>query len=202
MDANSFEIISFPDEDTWQECLTTIRIFCKNDPLFENYANLDPKAYLHFNAVVYQKKIISFGAIEYSPQKWGGEIARVLTRFWIHPDFRSKNLTKWERDKIRFSPLILEKQMEFLEKQEKIKVAMITREGSYKKSFREIIRLAKTVKKDFEIFPGIFNVCEKMNSIPHSCQQMIALAGVGSRDKRAVFQNSQNQGFFKKISDE
>jgi hypothetical protein len=195
----SLKIIALPEEKQWEECKHDIKRLCEKDPLYKNYVDLSPENYYHFNAVTYNDKIISFGGIEYSPNKWGSEIARVLTRFWIHPDYRSKNLTKWSNNEIRYSPLILRAQIDFLKQQSKIKVAMITREGKYLRSFKEIVRLAKTVCDDFEIIPGVFNVCERMPTVPHSCRQMIALAQLSDIEKKIVFHNCQINGYLKEI---
>lgn len=200
--SNSLKIISFPDIELWQRCLDTIRTSCKKDLLYKNYVNLVPNSFYYFTSLIYEGEIISFGAIEHSPPKWGPEIARVLTRFWIHPKFRSKHLTKWSDNNLRFSPIVLNDQINFLRNQDKIKIAMITREGKYSKSFKEIIRLSKSVENDFEIIPGIFNVCRYTDVVPQSCKQMIAVARITNIDKISVLQKYQDQGCLTKILDE
>ena len=117
--------------------------------LYKNYVDLEPKNYLYFNCVVHKNRIISFGAIERSSEKWGDTIVRVLTRFWIHPEYRSHSLTKWCKNKIRFSPIILKKQIEFLKSiNDGVEAMLITKEGNYEKSFEKIINLANTVSTD------------------------------------------------------
>lgn len=194
----SLKILSDPGVNLWNECLDVIQNRCFQDPLFKNYLNLDPSKYFYFSTIVYENKIISFGAIEYSPKKWGDEIARVLTRFWIHPDYRSNGLTKWGDHSIRFSPLILRSQLNFLKDHNKIKVAMITREGKYKKSFEEISRLATQVAEDsFEIADEVYNVCGDSEDL--SCYQMVSLSSLYSDiDKWKIFQRAKQQGHFKK----
>jgi hypothetical protein len=166
--------------------------------LYDNYTNIDPKNYSFFNCALVHDRIVSFGAVEISEAKWGPEIARVLTRFWIHPDFRSSGLTKWGAQSIRFSPLILKPQLEFLKISSKIKVAMITREGRYRNSFREIVRLANTASQNnFTILPGKYNVCEPMQSVPGGCRQMIALCPLKDSSIDAVFEDAKSQQKFK-----
>ena len=193
---NSISIIVNPKGDLWDRCVETIKNQCQTDPLFQNYIGIIPESYYHFVSAVYNDEIISFGAIQYSPSKWGEQIARVLTRFWIHPNYRSQGLTKWGHNNIRFSPLILKPQIDFLKQQNKIKVAMITREGKYKKSFKEISRLASTVSVDpFEISDKIYNVCGDSND--PSCYQMISLSSVDGSDKWTIFSSAYDQGHFK-----
>jgi hypothetical protein len=193
---NSIKIISNPSIDLWKDCKETIRTRCQSDPLFKNYIDIDPDRYYHFVTAVYKNTIISFGAIEYSPHKWGEKIARVLTRFWIHPDFRSNGLTKWGFNNVRFSPIILDAQLKFLKTQNKIEVAMITREGEFPNSFKKITELASSVSDDpFEILEKIYNVCG--DSTDSSCYQMIALSSISEEDKWKVFSEAISKGFFK-----
>lgn len=186
---------SNPREDLWNECMETIKSCCHADPLYKNYINLVPEQYYYFVTAIVENRIVSFGAIEYAPHKWGEKIARVLTRFWIHPDFRSKGLTKWGPNAVRFSPIILGAQMEFLNAQNKIKIAMITREGKYSKSFKKITKLASAVSIDsFDILENIYNVCG--DSTDDSCCQMIALSSISSEDKWHIFSQAISDGFF------
>jgi hypothetical protein len=182
----------------WQSCLEYIRSNCKHDPLYKNYVELNPDQYLFFNGIIYGNRIISFGGIEHSPAKWGDSTARILTRFWIHPDFRSHNLTKWTQTKIRYSPLVLKPQLEFLKSQTNIKVAMITREGKYKNSFRYFLNLVnKSSEYQFQLLDGLYNVCEPMNQVPDSCKQMIALSPLESINLNKYISNLQENGFLK-----
>lgn len=190
------------NDEIWQSCINYIKINCRSDNLYENYINLNPEDYLYFNALTDQNKIIAFAGVEFRPSKWGIEIARVLTRFWIHPLYRSKSLTKWSDREIRFTPLLLKPQLEFLKSQNHIKLAMITREGKYKKSFIEISRLASLVAKDpFEIFPDRYNIC-KRTDVSESCFQMISLSAISDVDKYSTFQKVQKLGFLKNKSNE
>jgi hypothetical protein len=180
----------------WQDCKQFIEKNCVNDPLYNNYLNLDNKKFLFFNGLIHCEKIISFGGIEYSPSKWGIDIARVLTRFWIHPDYRSQGLTKWSKNKLRFSPIILRKQLDFLKSQPHIKVAMITREGEYNKSFLEIVRLSSSVSDDsFEIISGLHKLDRRADDNNY---QMIALSSLSKETNKVdVFSKAKKLGFFK-----
>lgn len=196
MITKSLSLTSDPDKELWNQCKEIIKSRCHADPLYKNYINLSPEQYYYFVAAIYQNKIVSFGAVEYSPHKWGDKIARVLTRFWIHPDFRSNGLTKWGPGTVRFSPIILADQIAYLNTQNKIKVAMLTREGKYLKSFKEITKLASSVSVDsFEISENIYNVCG--NSNDDSCYQMIALSSISDENKWNILSEAITKGFFK-----
>jgi len=189
------------NSEMWIQCLDFIKTSCTTDPLQKNYLNLKPSKFLFFNGITDGEKIISFGGIEKSPNKWGDSLVRVLTRFWLHPDYRSKGLTKWGDDKIRFSPLVLAPQIEFLRSCQDIKIAMITREGNNLNSFREIVRLVNTVDNcKFKIVDGKFNVCEPMDFIPQSCRQFIALSPLVEVDYFEYLQEVQRLGMLLKVS--
>jgi hypothetical protein len=195
---NSISIITDPSETLWKNCLKNLKLYCQTDHLFKNYKDLVPENFYYFSCAVYLDEIISFGAVQYSPEKWGYDIARVLTRFWIHPGYRSKGLTKWGDNQIRLSPLILKNQLDFLKKQNKIKVVMITREGNCRRSFKEISRLSSTVSDDsFDILEKKYNVCG--DSEDDSCFQMISLSSISATNKWKIFNQARQQGKFKEL---
>lgn len=187
------------NKEPWTDCMSYIATNCTTDPLYKNYLDIQFDKYLFFNAVLDQNRIIAFGGIEYSPSRWGIKIARVLSRFWVHPEYRTTSLTKWTSDKTRFSPLILKPQLDFLSQQQDIKIAMITREGNYRRSFKEICRLASTVSKDkFEILDSVYDIC-RFNNSDNSCFQMVALSAITNENKFDIFNKAQQLGFFKEL---
>ena len=104
----------------WTACLEKIKKYGSKDTLFENYINLDPSKFLYFSFVLKNNEIISFGGIEHSPHKWGEKLCRVLTRFWIDPEYRSQSLTRWSNTSTRYSPLVFKHQLEYLETNKQI----------------------------------------------------------------------------------
>jgi hypothetical protein len=125
--------------------------------------------------VVVDGRIISFGGAEINIDRWGANLSRVLSRFWISPDHRHR-LVKINNIGINFSPLILDKNLIALKDYAEIKAAMITREGDGKNGFSRIVNIANTVvKKPFVILEEKRNVCGDVCPIPDSCKQMIAL---------------------------
>lgn len=182
----------------WQNCLDFIENNCHADPLYKNYLNLDPEKFFFFNGTIHNDEIISFGGIEYSPNKWGENIARVLTRFWIHPAYRSQGLTKWQGNHTRLSPLVLAPQIEFLKTHNKIKLAMISREGRYKNSFSYFLELANSVEDcNFKLIDGIYNVCEPMDIVPPSCKQLVAVSCLAPFDYKLHLQELQQTGLLR-----
>lgn len=177
----------------WAECRSYIKNNCQLDLLYENYLSINLEDFLNFSIAVYNDQIISFGGLEQKKDRWGDHIVRALTRFWIHPDHRTKGLTKWNDNKIRFSPIILKSQLNHFNTQKTRPAIMITREGKYIKSFREIIRLANSVSYDqFTILDGRFNVCKPQNPPPKTCVQYVAITDTD------IFYRSQKQGFLQK----
>ena len=180
-------------EKLWTECNSYIKNNCQTDALYENYLSINLDDFLNFSIAVYNDQIISFGGLEQKRDRWGDHIVRALTRFWIHPDHRTKGLTKWDDTKIRFSPIILKSQLKYFDTQDTRPAIMITREGKYIKSFREIIRLANSVSKEqFTMLDGRFNVCKPQNPPPQTCVQYVAITDID------IFYRSQQQGFLQK----
>jgi hypothetical protein len=180
-------------DQLWLDCLSYIKENCRDDSLYENYLSINLDNFNIFSAAVYNDTVISFGGLEQRKDRWGEHIFRALTRFWIHPKYRTKSLTKWSSDKIRFSPIILKSQMEYFKDYDNEYAIMITREGKYLRSFHEIIRLANSVsEKTFTMLEGRFNVCSPDYPAPESCKQYIAVT-----DKK-LFYKAQQRGFFKR----
>jgi len=198
MNSSTFKIIDIKNSigtyhEIWNDCLLYIKDHCHQDSLYENYLSIDLDKFLNFTGLVHENRIICFGAVDSRPKVWGNNIVRALTRFWIHPEYRSKGLTKWRDNNFKFSPTILKAQLDFIKTSINHDAVIITREGNYLRSFKEIVRLANTVSKQhFEIMPGKVNVC-KIGDIPRpSCLQFVATDNVD------YFLECQGMGFFKR----
>lgn len=159
----------------WDDCMSFIKESCVSDKLYENYLNIDLKRFLSMAVIVDKNKIISFGGAEINIDRWGENLSRVLSRFWISPENRHR-LVRTNNPGVNFSPLILKKNLEALRKHPQIKAAMITREGDGRNSFSRIVDIANSaVKEPFVILDNKYNVCGNLNPVPESCKQMIAV---------------------------
>lgn len=198
MNSSPFKIIDIKNsinvyQKPWINCLEYIKNYCQTDDLYENYLNIDLEKFLNFTGLMHNDKIICFGAVDSRPRGWGDRTVRALTRFWIHPDYRTKGLTKWRDNGFKFSPTILEAQLRFIKQSVDHDAVIITREGNYLRSFREIVRLANTVsEKEFFIIPGKFNICRVSDNPRPSCLQFVAT------DNVEHFCLAQRQGYFQK----
>jgi hypothetical protein len=199
MDSFDLKINYQTHQSEWHRCLDYIKHNCQGDALYQNYISIDLDQFLSFTILIDQGEIISFGGVEKKLDRWGESIARVLTRFWIKPTHRTKALTKWQSNSIKFSPIILKPQLDFLIKNTNIQAAMITREGNYVRSFKEIIRLANTVSENkFIIQEGRFNVCTPTNTdLP--CSQMISLSSLKNSPISNILNQAQAKGFLKRL---
>lgn len=163
-------------EPLWNDCISFIKKECRSDKLYKNYINIDLKRFLSMAIVVVDDRIICFGGAEINVNRWGPNLSRVLSRFWISPEYRHRLVKVDNNTEINFSPLILDKNITALINHPEIKAAMITREGDGKNSFFRIVDIANTaVKKPFVILEEKHNVCGDVCPIPDSCKQMIAL---------------------------
>jgi len=191
------DIKNIDNETLWLECVEYLNKNCQQDLLFENYKDLNPFVYEQFIGVVLDNRIVSFGAVDRKSKCWGTGVVRALTRFWIHPEYRTKGLTKWTSDSIKYSPIVIKSQLEILEKRSDVKAVIITREGNYRRSFQEIVRLANTVSlKKFEIMPGNYNVCEPNSE---DCFQMVAVSSFCDVSPEEIFKQQQLKGYFKSV---
>jgi hypothetical protein len=182
-------------EMMWLECSDYFNKNCQQDPLFENYRDLNPMLYEQFVGVVLDNRIVSFGAVDRKPNCWGIGVVRALTRFWIHPEYRTKGLTKWTSDSIKYSPAVLKPQLANLKNRSDVRAVIITREGNYRRSFQEIVRLANTVAlHKFEIMPGMYNVCRPE---AEDCFQMVAVSSFCDVSPEEIFKQQRLKGYFK-----
>lgn len=154
-----------------------IKEHCSQDPLYNNYANLDLTDFICLTAVINNNHIVALSGVQSKPDRWGTNTVRISTRFWMHPDYRINGLSKYDPGQ-RFyfnSQLMIPYQLNYL-KTLGIKFAIITREGNYRRSFTKFIELVNYHNAtNFTVLNGIFNVCNHMTLIPESCQQMIAV---------------------------
>lgn len=154
-----------------------IKEHCQQDPLYENYANLDIADFICLTAVIDQGEIIALSGVQEKPNRWGKNTVRMSTRFWMHPKFRISTLSKYDPEQ-RFyfnSQLMIPHQLEFL-KNLGVRFAIITREGNYRRSFGKFIELVNYYNKtNFRVLEGIYNVCDHMPVVPESCQQIVAV---------------------------
>ena len=150
---------------------------CQSDPLYLNYSTLDIKDFVCLTAVLEQNEIIALSGVQYLPDRWGENIARISTRFWIHPTYRINSLSKFKHDyRLYFnSQLMIPFQLKFI-KSLGVSFAIITREGEYRRSFSKFIDLVNHHNGTmFNILDGLYNVCQPMTCVPDSCKQLIAV---------------------------
>lgn len=159
----------------WDDCTSFIKKQCRSDKLFENYLNIDLQKFMSMAVIVANNRIVCFGGAEINLARWGPNLSRVLSRFWISPDYRHR-LVKVKNTGVNFSPLILDKNLNALKNHPEIKAAMITREGDGKNSFSRIVDIVNTaIENPFVILDDKHNVCGNVCPVPNSCQQFIAL---------------------------
>lgn len=161
-----------------------IKSNCKEDLLYENYANLKLEDFISLTAVLEDKEIVALSGVQFNIKKWGLHTVRMSTRFWMHPKYRINSLSKFDpASRFYFnSQLMIPAQLEFL-KNYNAKYAIITREGNYRRSYQKFIKLVNYHNKtNFIVLDGLYNVCEPMEEVPESCQQIIAYYSLDGSD--------------------
>ena len=174
-----FADISITNEydNLWHSCLEYIRNHCQNDLLYQNYLNLKKQDFISIVVTIEDDTILAFSCAQFDIKKWGDQIARVSTRFWLHPSVRSTGLTKFTPGTTTWynSQYMMRYQLDAV-KRLNLPASFISREGNYKKSFQKYISLVNTYNNtNFILLDGLYAVCGPMNEIPDSCKQMIAV---------------------------
>jgi hypothetical protein len=161
----------------WNNCLTYIKENCHSDPLYQNYVNLKKQDFISIAITIEDNAILAFSCAQFNVKKWGDQIARVSTRFWLHPSVRSKGLTKFTPGANTWynSQYMMRYQLDAVN-QLNLPASFISREGNYKNSFQKYINLVNNYNDtNFILLDGLYTVCGPMSEVPDSCKQMIAV---------------------------
>lgn len=150
---------------------------CFNDSLYSNYMRMNLADFCCLTAVYNDNELVALSGIQLDHNKWGNNIARVSSRFWVRPANRIQSLSKYGLDQRLYynSQLMIPYQLNVL-KTLGIKFAMITRKGNYRRSFGKFINLVNHYAgTNFILFDNLYNVCEPSWTIKEECKQMIAI---------------------------
>jgi hypothetical protein len=163
-----------------------------DDPLKANYTGLDPTQFASLPVVIKDDKIVCFSGLQVIPSKWGNGIARCSARMWYHPDYRLKGLSKFTGgDKFLNSTFCMPIQLA-VARQLGLDCLFISRESNIK-GFEQYLNLLKVnAHVDFTLEPDWYNVCGKLDPVPHSCKQVVALHYLTSQGA-SVWQNNMLQ---------
>lgn len=127
-------------DSIWKECLRFINDHCTSDPLYKNYIDLKKTDFISLPVVIVDNKIIAFSGAQVK-EEWGPNIARVSSRFWLHPSIRH-NISKFETSETPWynSEYLIGLQLETVANLG-IPHVFISREGKFKKGFQKFIDL-------------------------------------------------------------
>lgn len=145
-------------DSEWVNCLSYIEKHCTEDNRFKNYLNLRKTDFISLPVVIKDQKIIAFSGAQVKDE-WGPNIARVSSRFWLHPEYRH-TLTKFEKSTVPWynSEYLINVQLNVV-RQKEIPHVFISREGDYRKSFQKFIDLVNFYNStNFLILEGTFSI--------------------------------------------
>jgi hypothetical protein len=150
-----------------------------NDPLKENYVNINLNEFLSFPILIKNSEIICFSGAQIKHNLWGENIVRISTRFWKHPNYRINSLHKLTNIDTTLNikyciPIQLEKL-----KKHNIECFFISREskktGKVMSAFNEYTELInKEYNQNLKILPNRYKICG-LNSENEKCKQYISL---------------------------
>lgn len=150
-----------------------------NDPLKENYVNINLNEFLSFPVIIQNDKIICFSGAQVKHNIWGKNIARISTRFWKHPEYRINSLHKLTNIECTLNiKYCIPIQLEQLKKHN-IECFFMSREskktGRVMNAFSEYTTLInKEYNQNLKILPNRYKVCG-LNSENEKCNQFISL---------------------------
>lgn len=146
-------------DNIWKRCLSFIEHKCNEDPLYKNYINLNKLDFISLPVAIVDDRIVAFSGAQFKPEEWGPNIARISSRFWIHPEHRH-SLSKFSVSNKPWynSEFLIKHQITAVEKLG-IPHMFISREGNYRKSFQLYIELVNRYNlTDFKLVEGIYTV--------------------------------------------
>lgn len=143
------------------------------DDLKDNYINLDPRDFACFPVVIIDNQIVCFSALQINEEKWGKGIGRVSTRMWLHPEYRHKGKFTGG-DKFLNTTFCLPLQLAKA-KMLGLDCVFISREHN-PKAFEHYLDLIKiNALTEFTMEKLKYNVCGRLDPIPESCKQWVAV---------------------------
>jgi hypothetical protein len=143
------------------------------DDLKDNYINLDPRDFDCFPVVIIDNQIVCFSALQINEEKWGKGIGRVSTRMWLHPEYRHKGKFTGG-DKFLNTTFCLPLQLAKA-KMLGLDCVFISREHN-PKAFEHYLDLIKiNALTEFTMEKLKYNVCGRLDPIPESCKQWVAV---------------------------
>ncbi len=165
------DLITDPQPTMWNATVDQIRR--SDDPLRDNYLNINFKDFLSFTAVVNDNQIVCFSGLQYDPNKWGTKIARISSRMWIHPDYRFSGLTRFSGgERFLNSYYCVPKQLE-IARAKQLSCVFVSREHN-RVAFNEYLALLKiNADCEFELLQKRYWVCGSVRN--DGCLQYIGL---------------------------
>lgn len=152
-----------------------------NDNLKDNYTSIQFNNFESFTMLVSDDNVIAFSGLQFLPERWGHQTARVLSRFYISPEYRhgSTLLTNELYTKYMLPTQISKARIMGLSS------IFVSRQYRLQSFSKFISRVNDTIQDTgFELLDGRYDVCGIEKPVPESCKQFIALKTLTENGKR------------------
>jgi hypothetical protein len=152
-----------------------------NDLLKENYTSISFDKFKSFTMLVSDNNVVAFSGLQFSPDRWSNNTARVLSRFYISPQYRhGANLLTADLYTKYMLPIQLD-----AARQLGVSSVFMSREHGLQ-SFNKYISYINETLPDtnFIMLNGKYDVCGIENPVPDSCKQFVALKLLTENGKR------------------
>jgi hypothetical protein len=161
-----------------------------NDPLKNNYLNINLNDFISFTCVVQDDKIICFSGLQYDTTKWGAGIARCSSRMWIHPHYRFTGGTRFTGGPRFLNSYYCIPQQIRVARERNIGVLFVSREDN-RSAFGEYLSLLEiNTGQKFSLFDEKYWVCGPVRD--HSCLQHVGV-GYLNDSGPGLWQNQMRQ---------
>lgn len=136
------------------------------------YRNAQDKRYLAWFVIEVEKEIVACSAVQDF-----GNYGRILTRFCIRPDYRTKYSQQSKHNGMTYAFQLVIEQLEFC-KNQNLHHAFFSTENKRIGVIKRHVSIAKSLGLECEYIPGIYNTCKvidnKINDV-EQCWQNICL---------------------------
>lgn len=152
-----------------------------NDNLKGNYTSIKFNEFESFTMLVQDNEVVAFSGLQFSPERWGSNTARVLSRFYIAPKYRH-GLSLLTND--LYTRYMLPVQLDAARRLG-VSSVFISRETGFHSFGKYVSYINETLTDTaFVVLNGRYDVCGIENPVPDSCKQYIALKLLTENGKR------------------
>lgn len=166
-------------DSLWYEEIDKIKD--SNDNLKHNYTSIQFSDFESFTMLVSGNSVVAFSGLQFLPERWGRQTARVLSRFYISPEYRHGSTLLTDD---LYTEYMLPTQIS-IARGMGLSSVFISRQHGLMSFGKFISQVNDTIRDtNFELLNGRYDICGIEKPVPESCKQFIALKQLTENGKR------------------